>query len=68
MGIPKNCLPVPAPPEFLVPVSDVACENGDCVTLRCRVSGRPRASVSWRGPDNNTLSNSGQYSITHRYP
>uniref|UniRef100_A0A8C2XPW3 non-specific serine/threonine protein kinase n=1 Tax=Cyclopterus lumpus TaxID=8103 RepID=A0A8C2XPW3_CYCLU len=54
-----------APPEFLLPVSDVACEGGDCVTLRCKACARPRASVTWRGPDNNTLSNNGQYSITY---
>uniref|UniRef100_A0A8C2XME6 non-specific serine/threonine protein kinase n=1 Tax=Cyclopterus lumpus TaxID=8103 RepID=A0A8C2XME6_CYCLU len=54
-----------SPPEFLLPVSDVACEGGDCVTLRCKACARPRASVTWRGPDNNTLSNNGQYSITY---
>ncbi|XP_068592101.1 triple functional domain protein isoform X1 [Cebidichthys violaceus] len=54
-----------APPEFLIPVSDVACEGGDSVTLKCKVCGRPRATVTWRGPDNNTLSNNGHYSITH---
>uniref|UniRef100_A0A3B5BJV3 non-specific serine/threonine protein kinase n=1 Tax=Stegastes partitus TaxID=144197 RepID=A0A3B5BJV3_9TELE len=55
----------PAPPEFLIPVSDAACESGDNVTLRCKVCGRPRATVTWRGPDNNTLSNNGRYSITY---
>ncbi len=55
-----------APPEFLIPVSDVACESGDSVTLRCKVCGRPRATITWRGPDNNTLSNDGHYSITFR--
>ncbi|KAG7265781.1 hypothetical protein CRUP_006443, partial [Coryphaenoides rupestris] len=53
------------PPEFLVPVSDVACERGDNVTLRCKVCGRPRATVTWRGPDNSTLSNSSRYSVTY---
>ncbi|TNN79748.1 Triple functional domain protein [Liparis tanakae] len=56
---------VKAPPEFLLPVSDVECEGGDSVTLRCKVCARPRATVTWRGPDNITLSNNGQYSITH---
>lgn len=55
-----------APPEFLIPVSDVMCESGDSVTLRCKVCGRPRATVTWRGPDNNALSNNGHYSITYR--
>ncbi|KAI9520360.1 hypothetical protein NQZ68_018667 [Dissostichus eleginoides] len=54
-----------APPEFLVPVGDVACEGGDSVTLRCKVCGRPRATVTWRGPDNNTLSNNEQYNVTY---
>ncbi|GLD56548.1 triple functional domain protein-like isoform X1 [Lates japonicus] len=54
-----------APPEFLIPVGDVTCESGDSVTLRCKVCGRPRATVTWRGPDNNTLSNNGHYSITY---
>ncbi|KAF0045174.1 hypothetical protein F2P81_001703 [Scophthalmus maximus] len=54
-----------APPEFLVPVGDAACESGDSVTLRCKVCGRPRATVCWRGPDNGALSNNGHYSITY---
>ncbi|KAF7651751.1 hypothetical protein LDENG_00106340 [Lucifuga dentata] len=54
-----------APPEVLIPVSDVVCENGDSVTLRCKVCGRPRATVIWWGPDNTTLSNNGNYSITY---
>ncbi|KAM9782627.1 LOW QUALITY PROTEIN: triple functional domain protein [Neosynchiropus ocellatus] len=54
-----------APPEFLIPVSDVACESGDSVTLRCKVCSQPRASVTWRGPDNNTLSNNSQFSINY---
>uniref|UniRef100_A0A7N6AZL6 non-specific serine/threonine protein kinase n=1 Tax=Anabas testudineus TaxID=64144 RepID=A0A7N6AZL6_ANATE len=54
-----------APPEFLIPVSDVSCESGDSVTLKCKVCGRPRATVTWRGPDNSTLSSHGHYSITY---
>ncbi|XP_072316957.1 triple functional domain protein isoform X1 [Eucyclogobius newberryi] len=54
-----------ASPEFLVPVSDVSCESSDNVTLRCKVCGRPRASVTWRGPENDILSNNGHYSITY---
>lgn len=57
----------PAPPEFLIPVSDVACESGDSVTLRCKVCGWPRATITWRGPDNSTLSNNGHYCITYRW-
>uniref|UniRef100_A0A3B3DLH4 non-specific serine/threonine protein kinase n=1 Tax=Oryzias melastigma TaxID=30732 RepID=A0A3B3DLH4_ORYME len=56
-----------APPEFLIPVSDASCESGDNVTLRCKVCGRPRATVTWHGPDDNTLSSDGHHSITYRY-
>ncbi|XP_039769547.1 kalirin-like [Ornithorhynchus anatinus] len=42
-------------PEFLVPLSDVSCLLGASVTLQCKVCGRPRPSVSWRGPDQTVL-------------
>lgn len=35
--------------------------------LRCKVCGRPKASVTWKGPDHNTLSNDGHHSISYRY-
>ncbi|CAL8260845.1 unnamed protein product [Boreogadus saida] len=54
-----------APPEFLVPVADVACDRGDNVTLRCKVCGRPRATVSWHGPDNSALGNSSRFSVSY---
>ncbi|KAB5586590.1 hypothetical protein PHYPO_G00003450 [Pangasianodon hypophthalmus] len=53
------------PPEFLVPLGDLVCESGENVTLRCKVGGQPRASVSWRGPDQSTLSDGGRYTLTH---
>lgn len=53
------------PPEFVVPLSDVSCERGDSVTLRCKICGQPKASVSWRGPDQSTLTNGGRYTLTH---
>ncbi|KAK1173411.1 triple functional domain protein-like isoform X2 [Acipenser oxyrinchus oxyrinchus] len=53
------------PPELLSPLSDVTCENGECVTLRCKVCGRPKATVTWKGPDQNTLSSDGHYSIAY---
>ncbi|XP_068612798.1 triple functional domain protein [Brachionichthys hirsutus] len=54
-----------APPEFLIPVSDAVCESGGCVILRSRVCGRPRATITWRGPDSSTLTNNGHYSIAY---
>lgn len=56
----------PVPPEFLVPLSDVTCDNGDGVTLRCKVCGRPRAAVTWRGPDQSNLTSNGHFSIAYR--
>uniref|UniRef100_A0A673HK75 non-specific serine/threonine protein kinase n=1 Tax=Sinocyclocheilus rhinocerous TaxID=307959 RepID=A0A673HK75_9TELE len=52
------------PPEILVPLSDVTCDKGECVTLRCKVCGRPKATVTWMGPDQKTLTNNGHFSIT----
>uniref|UniRef100_A0A4W5JIZ2 non-specific serine/threonine protein kinase n=1 Tax=Hucho hucho TaxID=62062 RepID=A0A4W5JIZ2_9TELE len=49
-------------PEFLVPLSEVTCDNGESVTLRCKVCGRPKATVTWRGPDQTTLNNNGHHS------
>lgn len=54
-----------APPDFLVPLSDVTCDNGESITLRCKVCGRPRATVTWRGPNENSLTNNGHYSIAY---
>ncbi|XP_047462007.1 triple functional domain protein isoform X3 [Mugil cephalus] len=53
------------PPEFLVPLSDVTCDNGESVTLRCKVCGRPRATVTWRGPDQSNLTNDGHFSMAY---
>ncbi|XP_026012514.1 triple functional domain protein isoform X9 [Astatotilapia calliptera] len=53
------------PPEFLVPLSDVTCDNGESVTLRCKVCGRPRATVSWKGPNQSNLTNNGHFSIAY---
>uniref|UniRef100_A0A8C7GWD2 non-specific serine/threonine protein kinase n=1 Tax=Oncorhynchus kisutch TaxID=8019 RepID=A0A8C7GWD2_ONCKI len=51
-------------PEFLVPLGEVTCDNGESVTLRCKVCGRPKATVTWRGPDQTILNNNGHHSIT----
>lgn len=53
------------PPEFMVPLSEVVCDRGDSVTLRCKICGQPKASVCWRGPDQSNLSSGGRYTLTH---
>ncbi|KYO42826.1 hypothetical protein Y1Q_0016202 [Alligator mississippiensis] len=53
------------PPEFIIPLSEVTCETGETIMLRCKVCGRPKASVTWKGPDHNTLNNDGHYSISY---
>ncbi|KAM9102616.1 triple functional domain protein isoform 5-T5 [Sarcophilus harrisii] len=53
------------PPEFIIPLSEVTCETGETVVLRCRVCGRPKASIIWKGPEHNTLSSNGRYSISY---
>uniref|UniRef100_A0A8C7GVU2 non-specific serine/threonine protein kinase n=1 Tax=Oncorhynchus kisutch TaxID=8019 RepID=A0A8C7GVU2_ONCKI len=52
-------------PEFLVPLGEVTCDNGESVTLRCKVCGRPKATVTWRGPDQTILNNNGHHSIAY---
>lgn len=64
--MPFNLL-FPVPPEFIIPLSEVTCETGETIVLRCKVCGRPKASVTWKGPDHNTLSNDGHHSISYRY-
>ncbi|XP_038155735.1 triple functional domain protein isoform X2 [Cyprinodon tularosa] len=54
-----------APPDFLVPLGNVTCDNGESVTLRCKVCGRPRTTVTWRGPNDNNLTNNGHFSIAY---
>ncbi|XP_051527164.1 triple functional domain protein-like isoform X4 [Myxocyprinus asiaticus] len=53
------------PPEILVPLSDVTCDKGECITLRCKVCGRPKATVTWKGPDEKTLTSNGHFSIAY---
>uniref|UniRef100_A0A672T5G1 non-specific serine/threonine protein kinase n=1 Tax=Sinocyclocheilus grahami TaxID=75366 RepID=A0A672T5G1_SINGR len=53
------------PPEILIPLSDVTCDKGECVTLRCKVCGRPKATVTWKGPDQKILTNNGHFSVAY---
>ncbi|XP_015261093.1 PREDICTED: kalirin-like, partial [Gekko japonicus] len=44
-------------PEFLVPLVDITCLLGDTVILQCKVCGRPKPTITWKGPDQNILDN-----------
>uniref|UniRef100_A0A8D2KT44 non-specific serine/threonine protein kinase n=1 Tax=Varanus komodoensis TaxID=61221 RepID=A0A8D2KT44_VARKO len=45
---------------------ETTCEIGETVILKCRVCGRPKASVTWKAPDHSTLSNGSRHSISYR--
>ncbi|NWY92780.1 KALRN protein, partial [Loxia curvirostra] len=54
------CVPmvfVTVAPEFLVPLVDITCLLGDTVMLQCKVCGRPKPTITWKGPDQNILDN-----------
>ncbi|KAG8548579.1 hypothetical protein GDO81_024899 [Engystomops pustulosus] len=52
-------------PEFLLNLADVICVVGDTVTLHCKVCGRPKPNITWRGPDQNILDGeSSSYTMT----
>ncbi|XP_059801136.1 triple functional domain protein-like isoform X4 [Hypanus sabinus] len=53
------------PPEFISPLTDVSCEIGETVTLKCKVCGRPKAMITWKAPDHSILSNDGRNSIMY---
>jgi len=48
---------LPVAPEFLVPLVDITCLLGDTVMLQCKVCGRPKPTITWKGPDQNILDN-----------
>ncbi|XP_056245993.1 kalirin isoform X2 [Seriola aureovittata] len=53
-------------PEFLVPLSDVACAFGETVVLCCKVCGRPKPSVTLKGPDQNPVTSNSRFTIDIR--
>ncbi|KAF7215188.1 transcript variant X3 [Nothobranchius furzeri] len=53
-------------PEFLVPLSDVVCSFGETVVLCCKVCGRPKPSLSLRGPDQNLVTSHSRFTIDIR--
>ncbi|XP_066539118.1 triple functional domain protein isoform X2 [Hoplias malabaricus] len=54
-----------AAPEFLVPLGEVLSESGESVTLRCKICAQPKASVTWRGPDQVVLTDGGRFKLAH---
>uniref|UniRef100_A0A8B9I6D0 non-specific serine/threonine protein kinase n=1 Tax=Anser brachyrhynchus TaxID=132585 RepID=A0A8B9I6D0_9AVES len=48
-------------PEFLVPLVDITCLLGDTVMLQCKVCGRPKPTITWKGPDQNILDNDNSF-------
>uniref|UniRef100_A0A3Q1JLP4 Rho guanine nucleotide exchange factor 25 n=1 Tax=Anabas testudineus TaxID=64144 RepID=A0A3Q1JLP4_ANATE len=68
---PPPLLASPAPgakvaPEFLVPLSDVVCAFGETVVLCCKVCGRPKPSVTLKGPDQNLVTSNSRFTIDIR--
>ncbi|XP_030283144.1 kalirin isoform X2 [Sparus aurata] len=53
-------------PEFLVPLSDVVCAFGETVVLCCKVCGRPKPSVTLKGPDQNPVTSNSRFTIDIR--
>lgn len=53
-------------PEFLVPLSDVVCAFGETVVLCCKVCGRPKPSVTVKGPDQNLVTSNSRFTIDIR--
>ncbi|XP_039613341.1 kalirin isoform X3 [Polypterus senegalus] len=53
-------------PEFLVPLSDVTCAFGETVVLSCKVCGRPKPSITLKGPDQNLVVNNSRFTLDIR--
>ncbi|XP_029112846.1 kalirin-like isoform X5 [Scleropages formosus] len=53
-------------PEFLIPLSDVTCAFGETVVLCCKVCGRPRPTITLKGPDQNLVVNNSRFTINIR--
>ncbi|KAI4789412.1 hypothetical protein KUCAC02_035257, partial [Chaenocephalus aceratus] len=52
--------------SFLVPLSDVVCAFGETVVLCCKVCGRPKPSVTLKGPDQNPVTSKQRFTIGHQ--
>jgi triple functional domain protein len=52
-------------PSIMVPLRDVTVHVGDTAVFTCRVCGRPRPGVAWRGPDGSVVSAGPQVTFTY---
>ncbi|TSM68899.1 Kalirin [Bagarius yarrelli] len=53
-------------PEFLIPLADVTCALGETVVLCCKVCGRPKPTITLKGPDQNLVVNNNRFTINIR--
>ncbi|XP_066542193.1 kalirin isoform X4 [Hoplias malabaricus] len=53
-------------PEFLIPLADVTCALGETVVLCCKVCGRPKPTITLKGPDQSLLVNNNRFTINIR--
>ncbi|XP_035392161.1 kalirin isoform X1 [Electrophorus electricus] len=53
-------------PEFLIALADVTCALGETVVLCCKVCGRPKPTVTLKGPDQSLLVNNNRFTINIR--
>lgn len=53
-------------PEFLIPLADVTCALGETVVLCCKVCGRPKPTITLKGPDQSLVVNNNHFTIDIR--
>ncbi|XP_027020156.2 kalirin isoform X5 [Tachysurus fulvidraco] len=53
-------------PEFLIPLADVTCALGETVVLCCKVCGRPKPTITLKGPDQSLVVNNNRFTINIR--
>uniref|UniRef100_A0AAR2JTC4 non-specific serine/threonine protein kinase n=1 Tax=Pygocentrus nattereri TaxID=42514 RepID=A0AAR2JTC4_PYGNA len=62
----KVTVKVSMAPEFLIPLADVTCALGETVVLCCKVCGRPKPTITLKGPDQSLLVNNNRFTINIR--
>ncbi|CAH1789675.1 unnamed protein product [Owenia fusiformis] len=51
-------------PEIVEPLCDVMVAAGETATMTCKVCGKPRPNITWRGPDKTILKSGDRIQIT----